>query len=1041
MKKNFWLFALLLACMAFGLDLVKDGKPCAEIIVESGANSGVVLAAKDLQYHLERMSGAKLELLNEPSGKELNRVFVGESRFTRKLGYTLPEFGNSGYDILVKGNYAILNGPSMFFPEEKKWTLEEFQKFMGEKYSMRLFTSGNSNGYNTALGISIGDDVGPMHAVSAFLEELGVRFYAPGEDGTIIPKRNDIAVQTGRRIREAAFGRREYYFGKPMRERAEGMLWLKRLKCGNRIPIVCNHTLPSLIKDPENRVRHPSWYAEESPGKLFPGFQDQGGVPRYTDPDFQRACIEWARKLFDTYPNLKQVTLGAPEDNGDPYDWRDREIYQKPGMSHKQAYANMMYDFHAAVARGIKKTHPDKDVIWWCLYNNCIPTNIDYSTHPDNLVCRVEAIPPSYYVQERRCNEFFSSIQKMFEAFRPRDKSQQWEWWLDYSYDTSPRYPEFFMHRLQKIRQEERNYFDGFFMEIAKDSRSNPTGLGEMPISHLMTYINNKLMWDPDLDMEALLEEYYRLWFGPAAEEMRAFHEYAEEVWCRSGSRSVSEKDGFLKPADIPKYFELLSIAKNQTHPDSVYFRRIDEMEKAYSGLKTLFVDRTPQGDWLEAVILPAASVPDGDLSKYRSRWIELTCDGESQNRTEVAVGVTENRKWLFVGFRCQEADMEGVVANTKFFDRPALLKDDHVRIDVNTPTRNWFSVAVNPEGAVWDECRDLDIINRDALAVLWTPGTLVHVEKKADRWEVEVAIPTKDFGRYGPSVREPWGISFSRVRPHGENRQVFGLKDVQALPSSWRRLWKKSLDCEGRPVNEFGFVVLPPDVNPTQYVVKRAVGEVDIAAAWNSPCWKDVPAAKLEAKMIHPGDAYNHFPDTQVKLQYDSKYIYGLFQVNDCYVQALATMDQQQVCLDSCVEFYVRPAGTPRYFNFEFNCGGKMLLYEIEDINQRKYTRLPVEELAEIVRFHTLPEIVNPEIDEPTVWRLGFRIPIDFFVRHMQVDGNLAGQEWSANFFKCADKTSHPHWLAWRSVPDFHVPDGFGKLIFEITSLEKQGE
>ena len=153
---------------------------------------------------------------------------------------------------------------------------------------------------------------------------------------------------------------------------------------------------------------------------------------------------------------------------------------------------------------------------------------------------------------------------------------------------------------------------------------------------------------------------------------------------------------------------------------------------------------------------------------------------------------------------------------------------------------------------------------------------------------------------------------------------------------------------------------------------------------------------------------------------------------MKDRYVQALSEGDQQQVCLDSCVEFYVRPASSPRYFNFEFNCGGRMLLYEIEDLNTRKYTRLPVEELAEIDRFHTLPEIVNPERIEPTVWRLGFRIPIDFFVRHVNADRRLAGQEWSANFFKCADKTSHPHWLAWRSVPDFHVPDGFGKLIFE---------
>ena len=108
------------------------------------------------------------------------------------------------------------------------------------------------------------------------------------------------------------------------------------------------------------------------------------------------------------------------------------------------------------------------------------------------------------------------------------------------------------------------------------------------------------------------------------------------------------------------------------------------------------------------------------------------------------------------------------------------------------------------------------------------------------------------------------------------------------------------------------------------------------------------------------------------------------------------------------------------------------MLLYEIESLEARDYEKVSDKELAEIIRFHTLPEIVNPEIEEPTEWRLGFRIPIEFFVRRAKVDGNLAGQEWTANFFKCADKTSHPHWMAWRIAHDFHVPDSFGKLIFE---------
>jgi hypothetical protein len=41
-----------------------------------------------------------------------------------------------------------------------------------------------------------------------------------------------------------------------------------------------------------------------------------------------------------------------------------------------------------------------------------------------------------------------------------------------------------------------------------------------------------------------------------------------------------------------------------------------------------------------------------------------------------------------------------------------------------------------------------------------------------------------------------------------------------------------------------------------------------------------------------------------------------------------------------------------------------------------------------------------------------------------------------AANFYKCADQTSHPHWLTWASVdypqPKFHLPEFFGRLVFE---------
>lgn len=214
-------------------------------------------------------------------------------------------------------------------------------------------------------------------------------------------------------------------------------------------------------------------------------------------------------------------------------------------------------------------------------------------------------------------------------------------------------------------------------------------------------------------------------------------------------------------------------------------------------------------------------------------------------------------------------------------------------------------------------------------------------------------------------------------------------------------------------------------------YLIKRANGPVDLSAAWDSPTWQQAVALKLEVVFDRSSD---HRPPTTVKMLYDDKNIYGLFQVEDHYVRAVAQQNQEQVCKDSCVEFFVRPAGQKEYFNFEINCGGTLLLYRVRDCRAHDFDVLSEETLATIERFHTLPKIVDPEIQEPTVWRLGFRIPISFFEEYSTINPNLSGQVWKANFTKCADDTSHPHWLSWLNLSklDFHLPDEFADIIFE---------
>ena len=83
------------------------------------------------------------------------------------------------------------------------------------------------------------------------------------------------------------------------------------------------------------------------------------------------------------------------------------------------------------------------------------------------------------------------------------------------------------------------------------------------------------------------------------------------------------------------------------------------------------------------------------------------------------------------------------------------------------------------------------------------------------------------------------------------------------------------------------------------------------------------------------------------------------------------------------------------------------------------------------------MPKIVDPEIAKPTTWTVEYRIPLDLLAKYYPKAVKPApGVTWRANFYKCGDDTSHPHWLSWSCVdrpkPDFHAPTSFGTLVFK---------
>jgi hypothetical protein len=219
-------------------------------------------------------------------------------------------------------------------------------------------------------------------------------------------------------------------------------------------------------------------------------------------------------------------------------------------------------------------------------------------------------------------------------------------------------------------------------------------------------------------------------------------------------------------------------------------------------------------------------------------------------------------------------------------------------------------------------------------------------------------------------------------------------------------------------------------------YTVGFSKIKPELKGLWDGPAW--VLAGSLELVHFRPEGSV-HRPKTSVRLLYDMAGIFGMFHVEDQYVRCVRARYGEPVYKDSCVEFFVKPKADGGYFNFEFNCGGALLCSYIVNPERtsegfREFIRVPEQDGRHVVVGHSLPTIVEPEIADVVTWTLEFFIPFGLIEKYSGPLGDVRGQEWTANFYKCGDETSHPHWASWKPVPElnFHMPQCFGIIMFE---------
>lgn len=176
------------------------------------------------------------------------------------------------------------------------------------------------------------------------------------------------------------------------------------------------------------------------------------------------------------------------------------------------------------------------------------------------------------------------------------------------------------------------------------------------------------------------------------------------------------------------------------------------------------------------------------------------------------------------------------------------------------------------------------------------------------------------------------------------------------------------------------------------------------------------------------PWKAYPYKPQVDFSIAHSEDSIYLKYYVTEKHIRAVNTRTNDPVYEDSCVEFFVS-FDDSGYYNFECNSLGTFLLYFGTDLEHRN----PLPDSV-IERIKTYTTIQKNASDKTYSWTITWIIPKSIFIYHPQL--SLSKQTYSANFYKCGDKTEEPHFLTWSPIrtetPAFHRPEFFGKISFE---------
>lgn len=759
--------------------IVENGQPQAEIVIAGQPARTVRLAAADLQEYVEKISGARLPIVTTPSGKAV-KLLVGRSAYTDKLGITAEGLRYGAYRLVSGDDWLVFLGDDTEFVPREPWARNNAGIVSGELQKAWEAAAGGPWGapnvtmwkdrdkIPAAVGLPEAaprpgkhdrfevwayDERGSFNAVSAFLQKLGVRWLMPGELGEIVPRRDSIALPKIDETVRPDFEIRQFSFHGPREWTQWGMRLGVRYPYGMRTAHGMSRLGRQKIVD-----AHPEWFAMYGGQRRF-NPDNKNNHFCYSNNELFQETVRYVRAQFDVY-DFEGVSVMPP----DAY----ISICQCPLCAGKDdpergprgSLSNHVWGFVNRVAREVAKTHPHK-LIYCCAYghNSLPPTDLDKLEPNVQVVIVGGRRPKSGAAQQAEIRAFRESwlpktdrpIQ-IFENYPLTGRG----WYL----------PCFMARTIGNSINETKGTSRGEEVWVSPHREFN----GAAAFDAFQVYFTARMYWGgKEQNVEALLDEYCRLLYGPAGDAMKAFFNYCEVHW----------QDMETDKAKADMALGLFGAAKAKLDPASIEARRLALLDEFLNGLRTKSVqlgEKRGVVPKLRLVWEAKDIVIDGRLDEPFWNTINPGSVGrlrELQTGRPAALGATVMTGWyrdsLYFGIRCEEVPGDKPNVTARKHDDMAIWYGDVVEILLDTNMHCYYQIAVNPAGTVVDLDRGMS--NKSAIA--WDCQAEVVAQIGEDHWTVEMRIPVTDdendplhlvVGRK-PTRSLPWHVNICRQR------------------------------------------------------------------------------------------------------------------------------------------------------------------------------------------------------------------------------------------------------------------------------------